>query len=78
MSRVDISDPKVHEDALVTRQECADYLRITTTSWDRLVAVGKAPPKVTPDGVWPRWRAGDIREWMLGRANAQEGATKKE
>lgn len=62
MSRVDISDPKVHEDALVTRQECADYLRITATSWDRLVAIGKAPQKVTPDGVWPRWRAGDIRE----------------
>lgn len=74
MTRIDIADPAVHEDTLVTRQECADFVRITPTSWDRLVARGTAPAKVTPDGVWPRWRVGDIREWLKNNNSAKKAS----
>lgn len=63
-SRINIADPNVGDDQLCTRQECADFLRITAVSWDRLTKLGKAPEKVTPEGVWPRWRVGDIRAYF--------------
>lgn len=78
MPKIDIADPSVPDGALATRQECADFARITTTSWDRLVAMGKAPAKVTPDGVWPRWKVGHVRAWSEGRTAAGVDVTKKE
>lgn len=40
--------------------------------------VGKAPAKVTPDGVWPRWKVGHVRAWSEGRTAAGVDVAKKE
>lgn len=61
---IDISNPDVSDEALVTRKECAEFLRTTVVNWDRLVSQGKAPARVTPDGVRPLWRTGDIRQFV--------------
>lgn len=60
MNLIDIDS--VRDDQLVDRYSVAKYMGITAQHWDRWVNAGKAVDKVTPDGIYPKWRAGDIRE----------------
>jgi hypothetical protein len=73
MVTYNIADEEHVPDAtLVTRSECAAYCRITTQSWDRLCLRGDAPKRVTPKGVRPLWRAGDVRKWYSGRTASED------
>lgn len=57
--------------ALVSRKQLAEHFGITPQGWDMWVRRGRAPKKVTPDGMFPRWRLSDIRE-MLERQTVQD------
>ena len=57
--------------ALVSRKQLAQHFGVTPQGWDMWVRRGRAPKKVTPDGMFPRWRLSDIRE-MLERQTVQD------
>lgn len=57
--------------ALVSRKQLAEHFGITPQGWDMWVRRGRAPKKVTPDGMFPRWRLSDIKE-MLERQTVQD------
>lgn len=71
--RTDMRDPSLPDGALVTRIDIADYFGVAANTVDKWVKTGVLPKRVTPEGIPPRWRAGDIR----GVLNLNDGSMEK-
>ena len=74
---MNLADESLPDGQLVTRAECANYLRLSLRGWDRMVAKGVAPQPVTMPDVRPRWRLGDIRA-MLTPSKVEEDAQEQQ
>lgn len=66
------------DDMLVTRKDCAAYVGIGDRSWDRWERQGKCPKRCTPEGVSPRWRAGDVRNYFASKTQQEAPKTEQE
>lgn len=64
--------PSVSDEAVATRQECADFIRTMAVNWNRLLATGVAPTHATPPGIRPRWCAGGIRAWVKSNNSGEK------
>ena len=69
---INLADESLPDGQLVTRAECANYLRLSLRGWDHMVLKGVAPKPVTIPGAHPRWRLGDVRA-MLTSPEREKG-----
>lgn len=70
--RTDLRDPTLPDGTLVTRIDIANYFGVSAVAVDRWVRDGILPQRVTPKGIPPRWRVGDVRSILNFNTGSME------